>query len=225
MNLDRPTMKTDIEERLRRIVEVSTKKAAINEWSEAAENQKQPLYNYRFDHIEEVVALAKYLASDLDVDMDVILLSAWLHDLAKPGVGGIPAQNHGVVSAKLAEDILTEEGMALEVISKVSDVIRKHVGLILKEPLEPIEAQILWEADKILKLGMIGFVQGLLNGVRLFPGRRLGKISADLHDFLPLATAIVKSMETKKGRELANERLNTLKLLIDYLDRELEPIK
>jgi uncharacterized protein len=218
-------MKTEIEERLKRIVEISTKKAAINEWKEASETQSQPLYNYRLDHIEEVVVLAKHLASDLDVDMDVLILSAWLHDLAKPGVGGISAQHHGVASAMLAEDILTEEGIDSETISKVSDVIRKHVGLTLKEPLDPIEAQIIWEADKILKLGIIGFIQGLLNGVRLFPGRGLEEIAENLNEFLPLATDIVNSMETKKGKELANERLNTLKLLIDYLDRELEPIK
>jgi hypothetical protein len=218
-------MKTDIEERLKRIVEVSTKKAAINEWKETSETQSQPLYNYRLDHIEEVVILARYLASDLDVDMDVLILSAWLHDLAKPGVGGISTQHHGVASAMLAEDILTEEGIDSETVSKVSDVIRKHVGLTLKEPLDPIEAQILWEADKILKLGIIGFIQGLLNGVRLFPGRGLEEIAKNLHDFLPLATDIANSIETKKGRVLADERLNTLKFLIGYLDRELEPTK
>lgn len=218
-------MKDGIETRLRMIVERSTRKAAIEEWRDASENQANPLYNYRLDHIEEVVDLAKELASGTEANMEVIVLAAWLHDLAKPGVGGVPAQHHGIASAELAEDILANEGISPEIINQVSVVIKKHVGLTLKEPLVPIEAQILWESDKILKLGMIGFIQGLLNGVRLFPGRGLMEISKGLHEFLPLAKDIVKSMETKKGKELANERLRTLNVLIESLDNELEPTK
>ena len=218
-------MENGIEQRLRKIVEVSTRKAAISEWKEAAEDQKVPLYNYRNDHIDEVVMLAKHLASGTTADLEVITLAAWLHDLAKPGIGRITAQHHGVSSAELAVEILTEEGIDSEVISQVSDVIRKHVGLTIKQPLKPIEAQILWEADKILKLGMIGFIQGLLNGVRLFPGRGLREISEGFREFLPLASDIAKCMETKKGKELANERLRTLKTLVEYLDNELESTK
>jgi uncharacterized protein len=215
-------MNDNIEKNLRKIVEVSTKKAAIEEWRAASEKQMIPLYNYRFDHIEEVVTLAKHIASGTDANMDVVILAAWLHDLAKPGIGGIPAEHHGVASAKLAEDILTEEGIDSETIGKVSEAIRMHVGLTIKEPLKPIEAQILWEADKILKLGVIGFIQGLLNGVRLFPGRSMSEIAESLHEFIPLATSITKCMVTKRGKEIAQERLNTIKILIQYLDSELQ---
>lgn len=215
-------MKTDIEERLRNIIEVTTRKAAINEWREAAENQKQPLYNYRRDHIEEVVVLAKYIASGLDVDMDVITLSAWLHDLAKPGVGGISAQHHGIASAELAEEILAKENINPEKIYIVTDVIKKHVGLTLKKPLEPLEAQILWEADKILKLGMTGFIQYILNGIRIEPGKSLEQIGESLSNFLPLASDITKCMVTERGTKLAQLRLNTLREMSRYLDDELK---
>ncbi|MGD9396839.1 MAG: HD domain-containing protein, partial [Candidatus Thorarchaeota archaeon] len=85
-------MKDGIEYRLRMIVERSTRKAAIEEWGDASENQAIPLYNYRLDHIEEVVDLAKELASGTEAKLEVVVLAAWLHDLAKPGVGGVPAQ-------------------------------------------------------------------------------------------------------------------------------------
>lgn len=218
-------MKNGIEDRLRKIVETSTRKAAIQEWREASEAQLVPLYNYRLDHIDEVVGLAKEIAFGTDADLEVIVLAAWLHDLAKPGVGGIPAQHHGIVSAEMAKEILTAEKVDREIIDQVVEVIEKHVGLTIKEPLEPIEAQILWEADKILKLGMIGFIQGLLNGVRLFPGRSMSEIAEGLHEFIPLASDIAQCMETKRGKVLANKRLNTLKELIKYLDSELEPAK
>jgi len=218
-------MNTNIEKKLRRIVETSTKKAAIEEWKTACEKEIVPLYNYRLDHIEEVVDLVKDIAAGTPANMEVLILAAWLHDLAKPGIGGIPAQHHGIASAEMAKEILTAERVDHETIVQVEDIIQKHVGLTIREPLEPIEAQILWEADKILKLGMIGIIQAILNGIRLFPGRSMREIARSLNEFIPLATDIVKCTETKRGKELANERLNTLKEVARYLDDESEPRK
>lgn len=214
-------MNENIEKNLRKIVEVSTRKAAIEEWSTASEKQFVPLYNYRLDHIEEVVELASHIGSATDANMEVVILAAWLHDLAKPGIDGIPAQHHGVASAELAEHILPEQGIDPETIVQVSDVIRKHVGLTIKEPLEPIEAQVLWEADKILKLGMIGLLQYVLNGIRITPGQNLHDIAEKLRKFLPLAGDIAGSVVTEKGKEIAAERLRNLHQLVDMLDSEL----
>ncbi|MGY5879568.1 MAG: HD domain-containing protein [Candidatus Thorarchaeota archaeon] len=216
-------MKENIEKNLRKVVEVTTRKAAIEEWSTAAHKQKVPLYNYRFDHINEVVDLVKYIAEGTDANMDVVILAAWLHDIAKPGVGGIPAQHHGIASAEIAEEILLEEGVDPETINQVSDVIRKHVGLTIKETLEPIEAQVLWEADKILKLGLVGLLQYVLNGVRIFPNQDLKDFGTKLREFLPLATDLANCVVTVRGKEVATERLQRLHLLADMLDSELAP--
>ena len=216
-------MKEGIERRLREIVQVSTRRAAKAEWNDAAQNQRVPLYNYRGDHIDEVVKLAQHLAEGTDADLEVITLAAWLHDLAKPGVGGISAQQHGIASAEMAEEILTLEKVDREVITKVSDVIRKHVGLTINRPLQPIEAQIIWEADKILKLGMIGFVQGLLNGTRLFPGRSTKEIADDIRDFLTLAKSISACVVTEKGKKIAQQRLKILQMISEAFDGELNP--
>ncbi|MHA2068674.1 MAG: HD domain-containing protein, partial [Candidatus Thorarchaeota archaeon] len=166
---------------------------------------------------------AKQIAEGSEADIDVIILSAWLHDLAKPGVEGISAERHGIVSAEMAEEILTQEKIDRGKIEKVSDAIRKHVGLTLTQPLQPLEAQILWEADKILKLGMIGLLQYVLNGIRIFPGRSLERIADETREFLNLATNIAECMVTKRGKAIAQERLQTLHNLSETLDNELNP--
>ncbi|MFX1483465.1 MAG: HD domain-containing protein [Promethearchaeota archaeon] len=214
-------MRDDIESRLRKIVEVSTKKEAIFEWTESATNQSVPLYNYRLDHIDEVVDLARHLAVETGADMEVVTLAAWLHDLAKPGVGGISAEQHGIVSAKMTEEILSEENIEHEKIERVTDVIKKHVGLTLEQPLEPLEAQILWEADKILKLGVIGLFQYVLNGIRLFPGRSMKQLADEIRDFLDLAGKIAGCMVTDPGKAIAQERLKTLQQVSQALDSEV----
>jgi HD superfamily phosphodiesterase len=222
--MDRPTrdesiMDADIEKRLEKLVEATTSKAAINEWIEATQKQKIPLYNYRFDHVRQVVKLAKHLAENTDADMEIITFAAWLHDLDKPGVGG--RISHGKASAEQAADTLNREHVNQELICKVSDVVRKHVGLTLKEPLQPLEAQILWEADKILKLGIIGLMQSLLNGIRLFPGRSLEDIAKDVREFRGLATQISECMVTDNGKKIAHERLKTLFWFSERLDSEI----
>lgn len=212
-------MKAGIESRLKTLIETSTRQTAIEEWNEAATNQKVPLYNYRFDHIQQVVTLAKHLAEGTEADMEIITLAAWLHDVDKPGVGGDSI--HGIDSAKLTEEILIRERIEPDLVAKVANVVKQHVGLTIEKPLEPIEAQILWEADKILKLGVVGLLQFVLNGTRLFPGRGLDEIAQALREFLPLATEIANCVVTKKGRGIAQQRLKSLQQISAFLDSEI----
>ncbi|MGY5871396.1 MAG: HD domain-containing protein [Candidatus Thorarchaeota archaeon] len=216
-------MKPEIEDQIRQIVESTTKKAALDEWKKASEKQRIPLYNYRLDHVKQVVELAKHIGPAIDADMDIVILAAWFHDLAKPGLEGIAIRDHGTASAEIAEHWMIEKDYEPDVITRVSDAIRKHVGLKLEKPLEPIEAQVLWESDKILKLGLIGLLQYVLNCVRISPGQELDKIASKLHEFLPLAQGIADSVVTDRGKEIANERMQSLHTLSKMLNSELNP--
>jgi len=216
-------MKVGIEKQIKKMVVDTTSDAAIEEWKEASMSQQVPLYNYRGDHVEQVVKLAEHLGSKTDADMDIVVLAAWFHDFAKPGLGGIEIRDHGVASAELAREWLIKNGYDKTIVEKICDVIRKHVGLTLEKPLEPIEAQILWEADKIHKLGLVGLLQYVLNGIRLHPGKSLSDFHIELVEFLPLAARIADSVVTERGKELAIERLKTLQELARILETELNP--
>ncbi|MFW9975822.1 MAG: HD domain-containing protein, partial [Candidatus Thorarchaeota archaeon] len=91
-------MKPEIEQQIRKMIQATTSQASIDEWNEASTNQRVPLYNYRGDHVEQVVKLAKKLAQGTEADIEVITLAAWFHDFAKPGLGGIEIQDHGIAS-------------------------------------------------------------------------------------------------------------------------------
>ena len=204
-----------------KLIEATTTKAAIEEWRDSGNNQKYPLYNYRNDHVHEVVDLARHIASFVNADMEVVTLAAWFHDSAKPGIGGLSAKNHGETSAGIAEHHLAASGIDPITIARVAEVMKKHVGLTLKKPLEPIEAQVLWEADKILKLGLIGVLHYILNGIRITPGMSLPVISERIREFLPLAKRIADSMVTDRGKAIAQERLRTLQDFSKTLELEL----
>jgi uncharacterized protein len=214
-------MKRDIEEQIKKLVLSTTAAAAIDEWKTASANQIKPLYDYRGDHVEQVVQLAKLLAVEANADIEVVTVAAWFHDYSKPGIGGTSIKDHGTASAKLAKEWLSGKKFNASFIERVCDAIQKHVGLTLKKPLEPIEAQVLWEADKIHKLGLIGLLQQILNGIRIEPGNTLKDFHSILVEFLPLASKIANSVVTQRGKALAYERLKVIQDLTKILGSEL----
>ncbi|MFQ5833196.1 MAG: HD domain-containing protein [Candidatus Thorarchaeota archaeon] len=216
----RDSMNAHIEAKLSAIIKTQTEKAARDEWREVQEESDSALYDYRFNHVNEVVNVAGHIARSVGADTEVITLAGWLHDMAKPGMGNV--KRHGEASAKMARNLLEEHGVDKQVVDRVCDTIRKHVGLVLDEPVEPLEAQVLWDADKLVKLGVIGLIHFLANGLKLNPGFELREVAKEIRDFIQLAERIVESMNTQMGKEMAQQRLNTLQFISDSLDRELQ---
>ena len=212
-------MNSNVESQLEKILEEKTKPCSKSEWLEDIEASKDSPYDYRFDHTRRVVKLAKKISREMKANSEVITLAAWLHDIAKPGNHGIP--NHGEKSAEMASAILNEMGYDEDIISRVRDVICKHVGLILEKELEPLEAQILWEADKLDKLGIVGYVHGIIIFPRRQPGKTMDDLSKWLREFFPLADRIADSMHTPIGKQIAQERLKHLKEMSRMLEYEL----
>ncbi len=208
-----------IEHDLGKLVEEKTSEYSREEWSRAQKESSLPIYNYRLDHVRHVVEIAKILAEETGADQKVVILAALLHDIAKPGI--VQVQHHGEKSAKIAEEILRSKGVTDDIISKVSDVIRKHVGLTLDEELHPVEAQVIWEADKIDKLGIVGFIHFIVNGARMFPGMMIEDMAKAVRESIPLAERIAASMFSTKGKEMSRIRLEHLREISSKLDYEI----
>jgi uncharacterized protein len=107
-------------------------------------------YNYRWEHVQAVVRLATRLAALTGADPEIVEAAAWLHDVAK--VGNV---DHGQAGAEAAHCILTSTDFPRHKIDAVAHAIAQHVGLWRwrDHPVEPLEAAVLWDADKLAKLG------------------------------------------------------------------------
>jgi uncharacterized protein len=105
-------------------------------------------FEYRWEHVRAVVRLATRLAECTGADRAVCEAAAWLHDVAKPH-----SQDHGHDGAALAREILAQSDFPTAKIDSVADAIAKHVGLETSGPIEPLEAAVLWDADKLSKIG------------------------------------------------------------------------
>ena len=132
----------------RRHAEQRATDEALDDWK--AKDDKALPFNYRWEHVQIVVGLALHLADLTGADREIAEASAWLHDVCK----GEP--NHGVAGARAARTLLAHTDFPAAKIDAVAQAISLHVGLTRPPgvPLQPLEAAVLWDADKLSKLGV-----------------------------------------------------------------------
>lgn len=94
-------------------------------------------------HFIPVVEYAGSLVDELGGDKEIILISAWLHDIGSIVKG---RDNHHITGAKIAGMKLKELGYPQNKIDQVEECILSHRGSQKIRP-KSLEAQILVEAD------------------------------------------------------------------------------
>lgn len=113
------------------------------------EECKKPTSKYGYEpfpgHFIPVVKYSKLLGQKMNADLEILEISAWLHDIGSIIHG---RENHHITGADIAEKKLMELNYPFEKIEKVKQCILSHRGSqeILRES---IEAQILADADSM----------------------------------------------------------------------------
>ncbi|MFX1476224.1 MAG: HD domain-containing protein [Promethearchaeota archaeon] len=209
-----------LEARMKARVLKESAAVAIEEWTDFLNRLDVPFFNYRGTHVIEVVRIAKYLARETGADYDVVVMAAWFHDVAKPSTEGTGGP-HGQECAAVARTYLLKEGVNPKVVERVCDAIEKHGGYTRDEPLTPLEAQVVWEADKLAKLGITSMIFYLINGLRYEPNPNLDDILERMRNALPGLRKIAASMFTEPGRRTAKARMRNYESFINLLEREL----
>ena len=98
-------------------------------------------------HIEAVVKNAKILAEKNNADLEICIISAWLHDIASITDYNLYEEHH-IHGAMIAEDILNEFHYDKDKIELVKKCILNHRGSVDNERLS-LEEQIIADADAI----------------------------------------------------------------------------
>ena len=173
-------------------------------------------FNYRWEHVTTVVTLALRLAALTGADVETIEAAAWLHDVCKFSDG----ERHPIAGAAFARDFLPTTDFPPVKVEAVATAIAEHMGLWREEPLTVLESQVLWDADKLAKIGLTAvfhWTGGSLAGHRLHTLEQLIR-RARTADWMPRTVA---SMHTAPARRAAQARLDAYKRLYDALEREL----
>ncbi len=178
-------------------------------------NTRQPLYNYRWEHVTAVVTLAIKLARLTGADEEVVTAAAWLHDIRKDA-----KERHPQAGAAYARNFLAQTDFPPEKIEHVARAIQDHMGLWLDAPLADLESQVLWDADKLAKIGLTAAFHWL--GLSLSSGN-----SKKTSDFIAGGRTTdwqektVASMHTEPAKRAAARRLLAYRRLWDELEGEL----
>lgn len=172
-------------------------------------------FNYRWEHVTAVVTVALKLAQMTGADLQVVEAAAWLHDVAKD-----KGANHPRAGAKYARKFLQKTDFPEEKVEAVAEAIADHMGLWRDEPLTNLASQVLWDADKLTKIGLTAAFHwtGLIlaNGK---PSTSRGLIKSGRKADWQIKT--VASMHTEPARRAAQRRLESFNQLWDNLEAEL----
>lgn len=106
-------------------------------------------FNYRWEHVTAVVTLAVKLAQLTGADLEVVEAAAWLHDVRKE-----MKERHPEEGAKFARTLLPKTDFPAYKVERVAQAIEDHMGLWREQPLTNLESQVLWDADKLAKIGL-----------------------------------------------------------------------
>jgi len=172
--------------------------------------------DYRFNHIKNVVDLAREIAADEGADLDVVTVAALFHDVSKLEA---PQDIHAEEGASVAREYLTSrcdypQSFVEEVCSAIE--AHSHQGSLADLPLE---TRCLIEADILDKIGANGTALMLL---------RMGYESRTHMDAARMVDRVfqrgkdhVDRLESDTAESIAHQRLKRVKWFREWLEGEV----
>ena len=128
------------------------------------------------EHVYRVLYTALDIAQTLqDVDYDILICSCLLHDIGRKEQFENPAICHAHAGADKARSFLIQNNFSNEFAEHVSQCILTH-RYRNDNPPQSIEAQILFDADKVDVCGTLGIARTLFYK---------GQVSEPLYSLLP----------------------------------------
>jgi uncharacterized protein len=171
-------------------------------------------FNYRWEHVQAVVRLANRLAELTGADREIVEAAAWLHDVGK----GAHSGDHGRDGAAAARTILARTDFAPHKIEAVAEAIAKHTGYARSEPVESLEAAVIWDADKLTWLGATSVLHIVSSAV----GRgnaTTGQVLDRLSD-VAWREGIARSLHTAPARTAGRKRVAAFRAFTQQAARE-----
>lgn len=183
-----------------------------------------------YDHIVRVYHLAERLAILENADIEIVRAAALLHDAQPPSLGQTPRQNHQLFAADFALQVLQAEGWENRAIEAVQHCIRAHRFRDDSEQPNTLEAQILFDADKLDAIGAIGAARAIGYSLQAgqpiyFPPSTLfiesgqleeGEKYSAYHEFLFKLQKLKERLHTLSARRIAAERQ---RVMVDFFER------
>ncbi len=202
---------------IRKELEKITGKVALEIWPTP---DGRCYFNYRLEHVRQVERDARWLLQSVGGDEDVVLAAVWLHDRYQPQLA--KPDHHAVLAADWVRDHLGETGFPVEKIEAVAYAVERHSAQVQSLPETAHEARILWDADKLTKLGPLAFVN-MVAVMPAFPEHAMnyGEIVRMAKDELARRKELVDLFYFPISRERASQRIAAQELFVHQMRKDL----
>ncbi|MGB9521869.1 MAG: HD domain-containing protein [Anaerolineales bacterium] len=196
-----------------------------------------------FDHVQRVLALAKILSEKEKANWEIVQAAVLLHDAQPPKINPPSADRikdqrtqHQADSASLATQLLSNAGWDAPLIEAVIHCIRSHRFRNSSEKPATLEAQIVFDADKLDAIGAVGVARAIAyatqHGEPFFaaPSQQFcesgvlvaGERHSAYHEFIYKLNKLPALLYTNTARQLAQERKALMIQFFEHLKQECE---
>ena len=186
-------------------------------------------------HMERVWKLSKKIAEKEKCNMEVVELSALLHDIADPKFHN----GDETIALKVSREFLEKENAAAEIIEKVLFIIKNISFKNRNEAPEnlPIELKIVQDADRLDAIGAIGIARtfnfgGFKNNLMYHPDIQLKlnmtkeeykkNSGTTINHFYEKLLLLKDLMNTETAKKIALERHDLMLKFLDEFYKEWE---
>ncbi len=187
------------------------------------------------DHSDRVHTTSLLIGQQMDARLDILSAAAILHDIGRneehKSRGEICHAAHGSV---MAADLLTDIGFDTDDVEEICHCIATH-RYRDNNPPASLEAQILFDADKLDSIGAIGIGRAFLFAGQV--GARLHNTEADINnsspytiedtayrEFMVKLCRVKDRMITPLGRQMAAERHDFMEDFFSRLETEIRMV-
>lgn len=160
--------------------------ALLEDIAEFVYTNHSDLKAHDYAHVLTVVKNALRIAPTVDDRLDpfVLVCGAFFHDIG--WVGAQTGGEHGLRGASVVNEYLASTWVPQETRARIRDVVVRHSKTSGHAPEMP-EERIVWDADGLAGIGLIGVLRGIISGVGSTGEvieacfRYAGKRAEDLH--------------------------------------------
>ncbi len=154
---------------LRSDLESITREAAHSHWPGSTPDNP-PYFNYRLEHVLQVERDATRLMELVGGDEEVVIASVWIHDRFQPQYQD---NNHPAEAEQWAREHLASLGFPEDKVEAVCYCVANHSNPPRTIPEDAEDARILWDADKLSKVGAVS-IAAFMCGIPAFPDKIMG---------------------------------------------------
>jgi uncharacterized protein len=186
-----------------------------------------------FDHVLRVLALAERIAQAEGANVEIVRAAALLHDVGR-AQAEVEGRDHAAIGAEQARAILAGQPPAkVEAVARAIAAHRYRAG---PQP-ETLEAQVLFDADKLDAIGAVGvaraFAYGGAHGQRLWAPVESVDVArwqeegddpdahTPIHEFVVKLSHLKERLFTATGRAIAEERHAYMVSFFERMDAEV----